>query len=198
MKTVLDLLREFGTLNEAKLKRGKLRPKSEERWAELKEFYDRLMEQNAISGGMVTQRFGAAEIRAGVPRRKHLRVPVSMDIMFEHEGQYHSGTILNLSCSGVFLASDTIIEVDSRLTLYLANIGRGADAMMVMEGEVAWTTKADESRRTQGMGIRFVNVPETSQRQLDSVVLETLEKHLCGLSSNLLDPEFLERENLKL
>jgi uncharacterized protein (TIGR02266 family) len=199
MRTILDVLREFATLAEAKASgSGELSPESEKRWAELKEFYDRLTGQNGISLSAVGRRFGTADIREGVPRRRCLRVPVTMEIVFEHEGEHLSGRILNLSCGGVFLASDSVLGVDSRLILHLANIGRGLDAIMTVGGEVAWTRIKREPSRPKGMGIRFVDVTDAVQHRLDSLVVETLEKHLCGLNPDLLDPEFLARENIKL
>ncbi len=48
------------------------------------------------------------------------------------------------------------------------------------------------------MGIRFVNVPDNFQDNLDSFVLEVLEKHFCSLSRDLLDPDFLRDEGIEL
>ncbi len=199
MKTILDLLREFVTLNDSKiLQGGRLPAESEQRWAELKRFYDLLMGPNGVSGGSVTRRFAVAEIREGVPSRKHLRVPFVMDLLFEHGGQYHTGKVLNLSGGGLFLIAETVLEIGSRLTVYLSNIGRGKDAVMTMDGEVAWSSSASEVRLPPGMGIRFVNVPDNFQEKLDSFVLEVLEKHFCGLSRDLLDPDFLRNEGIEL
>jgi uncharacterized protein (TIGR02266 family) len=198
MKTILDLLREFSTLSEARFKKGKLSPQSEKRWSELKDFYSRLTAENGISRGTCTRRFAVSEIREHLQRRQHLRVPITMDIVFEHDGQFSSGRVTNLSCGGLFLAADTVLEEDAKLILYLANVGRGMDAVMTVEGEVAWSRNDGGDHRPTGMGIRFVNLPEDVQRQLDSYVLETLEKHLCGLGPDVLDPEFLERENIEL
>jgi hypothetical protein len=197
MKTVIHLLREFGTLLEAKLKKGKLSPKSEKRFQELKKFYDGLMDENGVSQGTVTWRYAASELREQLQRRKHLRVPMAVDIVFEHDGEFLSGRVANLSCAGAFLTSDTILETGSALTLYLSNIGRCSDGVMTIEGEVVWHRKDGESEDLNGMGIHFVNVPEDIQRYLDSFVLETLEKHLCALGSDALDPGFLEREKIK-
>jgi uncharacterized protein (TIGR02266 family) len=198
MKTILDLLREFGTLHEARVKKGTLSPKSEKRWSELKDFYNRLMANNGVTKGRVTQRFGLSDLCENLQRRKHLRVPTMMDIVFEHDGAFQSGRVTNLSCGGVFLASECIFEVDTKLNLYLANVGRGRDAVMTVEGQVAWCRNDGQDHQLKGMGIRFLNLPESVQRQLDRFVLETLEKHLCGLSPGVLDPEFLDREKIKL
>ena len=198
MKTILDLLREFGSLNDTKAKEGKLSPEAESRWSELKDFYSRLMANNGVTKGSVTQRFGLSDLRENLQRRKHLRVPTMMDIVFEHEGGFQSGRVTNLSCGGIFLASECVLEVDTKLNLYLANVGRGPDAVMTVEGEVAWCRDGEQDHQSKGMGIRFLNLPESIQRQLDRFVLETLEKHLCGLSPGVLDPEFLDREKIKL
>lgn len=199
MKTILHLISEFVSLNEAKIRKGgKLSRKSEARWSELKDFYDLLMDYNGVCRDNLGRRFTSGEIRDAVPRRKHLRVPVTMDVIFEHQGQFHSGRVANLGVGGVFLSSDTLLDLDSRLTLYLVNVGRGSDAVMPIEGEVAWKRDSVESNRPRGMGIRFANVPEPVHKVLDSFVLETLERHLRGLSPSLLSPDFLDREKIKL
>ena len=69
---------------------------------------------------------------------------------------------------------------------------------MTIEGEVAWSSRAGEAQLPQGMGIRFVNVPDNFQDKLDSFVLEVLEKHFCSLSRDLLDPDFLRNEGIEL
>ena len=60
MNTVLDLIGEFGLLNDAKGIWGeKFPPESERRWRELKDFYDLLMSKSGIGPCPVTRRFTA-------------------------------------------------------------------------------------------------------------------------------------------
>ncbi len=66
MKTLLDLIQEFAVLNEAKtLAKGVLPPDSEERWQELKEFYDLLMAQEDYCERPAS-RYSAEEIRQSI------------------------------------------------------------------------------------------------------------------------------------
>ena len=73
MKTLLDLIQEFAVLNEAKtLARGVLPPDSEERWRELKKFYDLLMVQEDYCERPAC-RCSIEEIRQGISARVRLR-----------------------------------------------------------------------------------------------------------------------------
>ncbi len=50
MKTVLDLIAEFGALNDAKMRTGGNLPQGdEERWVELKAFYQLSMSQDGLN-----------------------------------------------------------------------------------------------------------------------------------------------------
>jgi prolyl oligopeptidase len=59
-------------------KEVKLSPEPESRWSELQDFYNRLMADNGVTKGSVTQRFGLSEHRENLRRRQHLRVPTMM------------------------------------------------------------------------------------------------------------------------
>ena len=49
MSTVLDLISQFGTLNDTKLRTGgNLPPEDEDRWTELKKFYELLMSREGL------------------------------------------------------------------------------------------------------------------------------------------------------
>ncbi len=200
MKTVLDLIQEFVTLNDAKsCNGGNLPPASERRWAELKAFYDLLMVQSGLPK-RPRCRFTAAEIHRRVPIRTSLHVPVEMDIAVQCQGEYHTARVMNLSCGSALLASGALFEVGSRLTLYLAIVGRDSETFLVMEGDVVWRTElaVAESALRHRMDIRFVALSETAQEKLDSFVVEILEKQLLLLDTTVLDAGFVRREGLLL
>ncbi len=201
MKTVLDLIQEFATLNDAKsCNGGNLPPaSSERRWAELKAFCGRLR----VQSGCLKRprcRFAAAEIRRRVPIRTSLHVPVEMDLAVQCQGEYHTARVMNLSCGSALLASGALFEVGSRLTLYLAIVGRDSETFLVMEGDVVWRTElaVAESALRHRMDIRFVALSQSAQEKLDSFVVEILEKQLLMLDPTALDPDFVRREELLL
>jgi uncharacterized protein (TIGR02266 family) len=184
MSTVLDLIGEFGTLNDTKLRAGgSLPPEDEARWTELKRFYELLMSREGLPSAGDMPRFTAEDIRACLSDRERIRVPVEAPIVFEHEGRHHTARVVNLSKSGVFIASESLLPTGSKLTLYLASIvGREQD-LLEAKGEVAWTTKrgVPEADLPRGMGVRFVDFPREAQEKVDAYVVETIAKRLSGL-----------------
>jgi hypothetical protein len=92
VSTVLDLIGEFGTLNDTKLRAsGALPPEDEARWTELKRFYELLMSREGLPAAGDMPRFTAEDIRACLSDRERIRVPVEAPIVFEHEGRHHTG-----------------------------------------------------------------------------------------------------------
>jgi uncharacterized protein (TIGR02266 family) len=182
MKTVLDLISEFGALNDTKLRSGgSLPPTDEERWSELKTFYELLMSREGLPLPQNAPLFSAADIRDCLSDRERIRVPVETPIVFEHQSRYHTARVVNLSRGGLFVASETLVEAGSILTLYLASIG--SEDLFETKGEVVWCTKrgVPEADLPRGMGVQFLEFPESAQEKLDSYVVETIAKRLSGL-----------------
>lgn len=201
MRTVLDLIGEFAALGDAKARcGGTLPPGSERRWGELKSFYDLLMAHNGLMRRPVTKRFTSRDIRNRVRSRDRLRVPVELEMAMRIGNDYQTVQVVNVSRGGVFIASDQIYPVGTRLILYVANAYGGGEAMFEAEGEVAWLSEhgVAESDLPRGMGLRFVGDQDAVRHQLDAFVLESLEIRLSGLDANALTPEFLLKEDLEL
>lgn len=199
MKTLLDLIQEFAVLNEAKtLAKGVLPPDSEERWQELKEFYDLLMAQDDYCD-RPARRYSMAEIRQRISARVKLRVRTEMEVIAQKESDYVSASIGNLSCGGVLLKCGTAFDVGTPLTLHLTSVERGEE-VIVTQGDVVWLTNgvAAGSGPRYKMGICFAELESDVQNKLDAYVVESLEKRLLSLPLTKLDPEFLRREQLEL
>lgn len=187
MKTVLDLLKKYDDLNEAKIQcGGKLAPKDEERWEELKVVYDLLMFHSGLSSETASAPFSPAEIRDTLSDESRLRVPIEAHAIVEHEGGSFDANVVNVSRGGVFLASDTLAETGSRLTLYLAEMADDDEPgdMLELSGEVVWCAEQGipEARISRGMGIRLVDLSEQAGDQLESLVVKTIEKRLSRVS----------------
>jgi hypothetical protein len=201
MKTLLDLTGEFAVLNHAKNRcHGTLPPELEKRWSELKRFYDSLMSHNGVHRRAATHAFTVPDIRQKVPVRMCLRVPVEMDIFFDHYGEYHTARIMNLSCGGALLSADTVLDPGSRLTLYLIKSGRDQVPFVKTDSEVVWCReqKIITPELPDKMGIRFIELPEPILAELESFVIETLERQLSAVDPRTLDPVFVSSEQLVL
>ena len=202
MKTVLDLVGEFASINDEKLRcGGKLPPDWERRWSELKGFYDLLMVRNGAPRRPLSRRFSADDIRVRVKDRQRLRVPADLDVVLKCEEGYYAGQIVNLSRSGVFLNSQMILPANSELVLFLSNPDSGDVGFLEAEGEVMWENEGSPGNElSRGMGVRFErdSGPGSLRYQRDCIVIDTLEKQLSGVDSSAIAPNILERECLVL
>ena len=199
MKTVLDLVQEFASLDDTKSRsHGMLPPPSERRWAEVKAFYDLVMAQSGLPERRA-RRFTAIEINQRVVPRARLRVQVEIDLPVLHRAEYSYARVMDLSGGGILLASGAAFEVGSRLTLNLVNVG---EAFRDTLGDVVWRGVPGSAQSKLAfphrMGICFVALPETGTAKLDSFVVETLEQKLLALDPTSLDADFVRREGLIL
>ena len=168
MSTVLDLISQFGTLNDTKLRTGgNLPPGDEERWTELKKFYELLMSREGLPAPRELPQFSADDIRACLSERERIRVPVETPIVFEHEGRHYTARVVNLSKSGVFVASETLLDNGSIVTVYLASIGGLEEDLIETKGEVVWCTKrgVPEARSSPRHGNPFRRFPSRGPGQ---------------------------------
>jgi hypothetical protein len=199
VKTLLDLIQEFATLNEAKtLARGVLPKAQEARWIELKRFYDMLMAQDGLAREPAG-RFTPDEIRERVAARGRLRVQTDLEVVVAQESEYHRARVGNLSCGGVLLHCDHGFEVDTLLTLHMANLARD-ESVLPTEGRIAWRSEGNRSNESfrYRMGVRFEGLGPREERTLDAFVVDSLETKLLCLGRGSLDADFLRRENLSL
>ncbi len=184
MRTVLDLIREFGALNDAKVRRGGSLPSSDEkRLEELKTFYDLLMSQAGLPVNADKPSFSESDLRDHLTEWNRIRVPAEICVVLRHEDNHYAGRVLNLSRNGVFLTSEVLFDVGSRLSLVMPDDDGSPDSALELKAEVTWHTKrgipaADLPR---GMGLHFIELTPDLQEKLDSRVLETIEKQLSGL-----------------
>ena len=196
MKTVLDLIGEFATLNDAKIRRGgRLDPEEERRFADLKDFYDLLMTRTGPAPRRVTRRFSAEDVLAKVAARERLRVPLETEMLFSVEGEFHAGLAVNLSRGGLFLSAPSLPPVDSPVTIYLSSPGAIDHALIETPARVVWVTERgiSSSLLPPGMGVSFVSKRGLVENYLDAMVVDSLVRHLSGVDATSLAPEFLGR-----
>jgi hypothetical protein len=199
VRTLLDLIQEYAALNEAKtVARGALPKAQEARWLELKRFYDMLMAQNGLAREPAG-RFTADQIRENVAARARLRVQTDLEIVVAQESEYHRARVGNLSRGGVLLHCDHGFEVDSSLTLHMANVARD-ESVLPTEGRVAWRSEGSQTNDSfrYRLGVEFKGLGADEERTLDSFVVDSLEAKLLCLGRESLDPDFMRRERLAL
>ena len=156
MKTVLDLIGEFAVLNDAKVMwGGRLPDEAEQRWEELKDFYDLLMSKSGVGPRPVTRQFSAKDIEEKVTSRERLRVPFEMDMIFRADEEFHAAKGVNVSRGGLYLSSPLILPVSTTVTVYLASSDVTHESLLEAPGEVVWANDEGRDRASlpPGMGI---------------------------------------------
>ena len=177
MTTELDLVQEYSNLNQAKIESwGSLDVSYEQRWRELKGFYDNLLASRLETKVPSPHRFGRSEFEFRLPHRASLRVPVEMGLFFCHGDTYAPANLKNLSQGGLFVTSNVTMSTGDILTLYMPNLGGGYELLFETPVDVVWTSPQKEAPR--GMGLRFLNVDEPTREQLDSFILSFLRRRL--------------------
>ena len=74
MKTVVDLIGEFGALSDSRVRRGgKLAASDHERWEELNAFFQLLMSQSGLQRQDEQMPFPSGDLRDSVSERDRLR-----------------------------------------------------------------------------------------------------------------------------
>jgi hypothetical protein len=178
MKTELDLIEEYCTLNDAKIESdGQLSPAAEQRWWQLERFYNRLLASRAARKVRASERFDIEEIRKRLSHRDRLRIPLMMDLFFCHRDSYAPAWMENLSTGGAFASSDVALPPGSRMTLYMPNLGAGYDTLYETDVDVVWT-RPGASSPGRGMGMRFRGLDEESLRQLDDYIVRFFYERL--------------------
>ena len=201
MKTILDLIAEFAVLNDAKVQRGgKLDPDKERRFAELKDFYDLLMAHTGLTARRVTRRFSAEDVLSKITARERLRVPLETEMIFTSGGEFHAGLAVNVSRGGLFLSAREILPVDSPITIYLSSPDTIDPSLIETPAKVVWATARgiSASLLPPGMGVSFVSKKGLVENYLDSMVIDSLVRHLSGVDATSLAPEFIGRELVEL
>jgi hypothetical protein len=104
-----------------------------------------------------------------------------------------------LSRGGVLLHCDHGFEVDTGLTLHMANVARD-ESVLPTQGRVAWRSEGsltNDSFRYR-LGVQFKGLGPEEERTLDSFVVDSLETKLLCLGRESLDPDFVRKERLEL
>ena len=105
-------------------------------------------------------------------RRRYFRQPIKMQVKVVLEGKAFAATSTNISEGGMALMLHQALpkDVATRLQFTLP----GTKLTMDVEAEVAW---ADVKGH---VGVRFLNVPQSSQERLDQWLNDEMEKLLPG------------------
>ena len=97
------------------------------------------------------------------------RIKASMVLAFSSAGDFLFANVKDISCSGVFVETETMLSVDTELAL---RIRLPLDLeMMDIAGRVVWV-KQSSSESPSGMGIEFVKMSHAHKRKINTFIEE--------------------------
>jgi len=177
MRSELDLVQEFCELNQAKVESwGSLPVASEQRWNELKGFYDNLLISRVSNKVPSGDRFNRKEIVTRLQNRSRLRIPTELNVFFCHGDTYAPARLVNMSRGGLYLSSPVALEPGDPLTLYMPNLRGSYENLFETPVDVVWAAGRDVEQR--GMGLRFHELDEHTEKQLDEFIVGYLRDRL--------------------
>ena len=108
---------------------------------------------------------GLSESRAD--QRGSVRVPTRLVVSFASVGELRHSLMLNLSRGGLFVATDDLFEIGSRLELRVKVEESGASIAVPVE--VVSHNVGPGFREQRGMGMRFLDMSPDIEKQLDDL-----------------------------
>jgi uncharacterized protein (TIGR02266 family) len=104
-------------------------------------------------------------------RRAEPRLLVDLEVDYGNADNYLFAYIRDISATGIFVRTTEPEPPGTRLNLRFTP--EGARAPLEVEGEVIWINPYRPDRRDSlhpGMGIRFIELDETTRRRLDEFI----------------------------
>ncbi len=100
-------------------------------------------------------------------KRIEPRINTSMALAFSSSGDFLFAMIKNISSTGVFIETDTVLSVDTELALRLSL--PPDTEMMDIAGRVVWVKQAS-GESPAGMGVEFIKMSYAHKRKLHAFV----------------------------
>jgi hypothetical protein len=125
-------------------------------------------------------------------------VRTDIEAVVQHQSDFATARIENLSCGGALLLCDNLFDIGSQLSVHLTQIQR-RDGIIWVDGEVVWSRNGGpRSGPRYKMGVRFTGLEKGDWARLDNYVVENIEHRLLSLRADALSAEFVSRERLAL
>ncbi len=159
MQDIAGRFREFAQLDKKRARDG-LSPEELRRWTALK----RLMER----------KFSPGLHGKNADRRESVRVPTRLAVQFGSLGELQQSLMTNLSRGGVFITTDHLVEIGTRLELRLAIGKRGKE--LVIPAEVVSNNVGPRFEKGQrGMGLHFLDLEAEVKAEIEELYEKTLK-----------------------
>ncbi len=159
MQDIGSRFREFAQLDKKRARDG-LSPEELRRWTTLK----RLLERK-FSPGLRGE---------NADRRVSVRVPMRLAVQFGNLGELQQSLMTNLSRGGVFITTDHLMEMGTRLELRLA-IGKRGKELVIPAEVVSHNVGPRFEKGQRGMGLRFLDLEPEVRAEIDELYEKALK-----------------------
>ncbi|MCP4600198.1 MAG: hypothetical protein GY847_06625 [Proteobacteria bacterium] len=104
-------------------------------------------------------------------RRSTQRIVIEAEIGFQSEISFFVGAVENFSTGGLFLATDNIREIGSKLSV---SFTLPSGHFVSVEGTIRWVRKYNEAEPNAkpGMGVQFEMLPADDQEAIDNFIAQ--------------------------
>ncbi len=164
MSDMPGLLRAYLALDKRR-KAGGLSPTDMVRWSQFKNALNRHFEP------------GVNEQHAR--SRDSVRVPLDLNVDFESRGEVRKCMMKNLSAGGIFVATESPLPIGTPFNVRI-RIGKTGEEVELPGEVVTLGVTANLAEKTNGMGIRFVNLTEAQRQQVIDFSEEAMMKAIEG------------------
>jgi uncharacterized protein (TIGR02266 family) len=123
----------------------------------------------------LSRTFSPGTSEAQAAQRASLRVPTRLGASFATVGEMRRSLMTNLSHGGVFLRTEDLVELGTRLELCIHIDESGQDIRVraeVVSHNVGPAFESDE----HGMGLRFLDMDEATQKQIEELYEQSVRE----------------------
>jgi len=152
--------REYRHL-EKKRAEGGLTPAELRRWIAIKR--------------MLSRSFSPGGTEPAADRRESLRVPTRLGASFATVGEVRRSLMTNLSCGGVFIRTEDLVDVGTRLELCI-HIDESGEDIRVRAEVVSHNVGPSFGSDEHGMGMRFLDLDEATRKQIEKLYERSLHE----------------------
>jgi uncharacterized protein (TIGR02266 family) len=117
-------------------------------------------------------------------RRESLRIPISLDVSYENCDEIGEFLMTNLSRGGIFVASDQLLEVGTKLGLRI-RVREMAQPIELEAEVVSHNVGRDLLVQESGMGLRFVNLTDFQKLLIDELYQRSASQAVSELAESL-------------
>lgn len=115
---------------------------------------------------ILNQEFSPADDFEGLERRESVRLPARVRASFRDVGEFQECLMMNLSRGGLFIATDSPLEIGASFELRITLEESGEDLDVPVE-VVSHNARPDRATFEPGMGVRFCNLDDAMRAKVD-------------------------------